>query len=565
MKTVAARRSFSLVYLVATLGMLMAYASESIAQSPRLGISGSQFTVNGSPRYLLFVSYFDAMRASAGDLDYDLKYLKNLGYDGIRIFPNWFHYRCDGSVGAGSDALFTTGSSVNPSRWGTFLSVLTAAGNHGLLVDSSFTREITFEDYKQQFRDVTIRLRGSHPHVFFDLHNEYPNGNQLTPAQVAEIARMIHTEDPARLVTVSTGENDEASAGQVAHDAGLNLAAPHTARNLSNWWAAGTLRAVNRTSDGLDGTIDGRFGAPDRPVYLQEPMPFSQFVQSGTGQRCGTLYDRTLGHARSAARAGKASGAAAATFHTRTTFDLSRGGYWFRLDSDPEQQTELEAVKPFVGLFPNEWIASADGQYRLTYQGDANLVLVGPDGVPVWASHTVHGNAGHARLRSDGNFVLFDGNGGAYWNTSTADPEASLVVQSGRIVIKQASGAILYSSADGGPGSLGGDSRIYKRQVVNSPDGRFHLVYQADGNLVLYREDWVAVWASNTVNPSASPFAIFQSDGNLVLYQSNGDAYWNTGTWGNPGARLAVQDDGNVVIYRADGSAAWDRLGFSHP
>jgi hypothetical protein len=452
---------------------------------------------------------------------------------------------------------------VNPSRWGTFLSVLTAAGNNGLLVDASFTREIRFEEYKQQFRQVTIGLRGSYPHVFFDLHNEYSIGNQLTPAQVADIARMIRSEDRARLVTASTGENDEAAAGKVAHDSRLNLAAPHTARNLSNWWAAGTLRAVNRTSDGLDGTIDNRFGAPDRPVYLQEPMPFSQFVQSGTGQRCGTLYDRTLGHARAAARAGRASGAAAATFHTRTTFDLSSGGYWYRLDSDPEQRTELEAVKPFVGLFANDWIASADGQYRLTYQGDANLVLVGPDGIPVWASNTAHGNAGHARLQSDGNFVLFDGNGNPYWNTNTSDRGASLVVQSGRIVIKQASGAILYSSGAGGPGRLNVGSRMYKGQVVNSADGRFHFVYEADGNLVLYGEDWKAVWASNTVNPSTWPFAIFQDDGNLVLYQSNGEAYWHTGTFGNPGARLHVQDDGNVVIYRTNGSAAWDR--FSHP
>jgi hypothetical protein len=32
---------------------------------------------------------------------------------------------------------------------------------------------------------------------------------------------------------------------------------------------------------------------------------------------------------------------------------------------------------------------------------------------------------------------------------------------------------------------------------------------------------------------------------------------WASNTDGNPGARLVVQDDGNVVIYRTDGIARW--------
>lgn len=31
---------------------------------------------------------------------------------------------------------------------------------------------------------------------------------------------------------------------------------------------------------------------------------------------------------------------------------------------------------------------------------------------------------------------------------------------------------------------------LYPDETVSSADGRFHLRYQSDGNLVLYREDW---------------------------------------------------------------------------
>ncbi len=61
--------------------------------TPTFAISGSQFTVNGTPMFLLFLSYFDAMRRSndgdrnAGGLDTDFQYIKSQGFDGVRIFP----------------------------------------------------------------------------------------------------------------------------------------------------------------------------------------------------------------------------------------------------------------------------------------------------------------------------------------------------------------------------------------------------------------------------------------------------------------------------------------------
>src|SRR5437879_4577584 len=92
---------------------------------------------------------------------------------------------------------------------------------------------------------------------------------------------------------------------------------------------------------------------------------------------------------------------------------------------------------------------------------------------------------------------------------------------------------------------------------IRSNDGRFMVVYQGDGNLVLYRNrDGRPLWASNTAGWPVG-VCIMQSDGNLVIYDPVGCAIWSSHTAGNLGSGLVVQNDGNVVIYRPDGRPIW--------
>jgi len=97
---------------------------------------------------------------------------------------------------------------------------------------------------------------------------------------------------------------------------------------------------------------------------------------------------------------------------------------------------------------------------------------------------------------------------------------------------------------------------LLANQKKTSSDGRFQLIYQGDGNLVLYQIGLGALWASNTWGTSPGQ-AIMQGDGNLVVYDASGRALWASGTWGNPGSSLSVQSDGNVVVYRPAGPAIW--------
>jgi lysophospholipase L1-like esterase len=107
-----------------------------------------------------------------------------------------------------------------------------------------------------------------------------------------------------------------------------------------------------------------------------------------------------------------------------------------------------------------------------------------------------------------------------------------------------------------------GPRRIVPGRSWPSLRGQFHLVLQADGNLVLYGPQRRALWASGTEGQPAAE-AVMQPDGNLVVYGTRrgnrvgtGRALWASGTNGLVGADLRIQDDGNVVIYHK-GRAAW--------
>ena len=110
--------------------------------------------------------------------------------------------------------------------------------------------------------------------------------------------------------------------------------------------------------------------------------------------------------------------------------------------------------------------------------------------------------------------------------------------------------------AGGGPDTLSTHQVLDPGQSISSHDGRFALVYQADGNLVLYNRDGAPVWHTGTYG-SAAGRVLMQLDGNLVVYDASGAPVWASGTAGFEGAWLIVQNDGNLVIYTPSGAPVW--------
>jgi hypothetical protein len=87
-------------------------------------------------------------------------------------------------------------------------------------------------------------------------------------------------------------------------------------------------------------------------------------------------------------------------------------------------------------------------------------------------------------------------------------------------------------------------------------DGRFTVILQADGNLVLYAPGTKPLWASNTADPTVWD-AVMQSDGNLVVYNRDQVPLFATCTDGHPGAWAVIQNDGNFVVYDAANKPLW--------
>ena len=106
-----------------------------------------------------------------------------------------------------------------------------------------------------------------------------------------------------------------------------------------------------------------------------------------------------------------------------------------------------------------------------------------------------------------------------------------------------------------GCGILASGASLATGQSVKSCDGRFTLVIQGDGNLVLYQAGVGALWANYVFGTGHTLH--MQGDGNLVVYNNIGQARWHTSTHGRNGAYLAVQNDGNVVVYSTTSQPLW--------
>lgn len=106
-----------------------------------------------------------------------------------------------------------------------------------------------------------------------------------------------------------------------------------------------------------------------------------------------------------------------------------------------------------------------------------------------------------------------------------------------------------------GCGRLVPGQQLSPNQTLSSCDGRFRLVMQGDGNLVLY-QGGRALWHTST-NGRGGHQAVMQGDGNFVLYTAGSAPLFHTHTNGRPGSYLALQNDGNLVVYQG-GTARWN-------
>ncbi|MFF9147249.1 tyrosinase family protein [Streptomyces sp. NPDC014861] len=95
----------------------------------------------------------------------------------------------------------------------------------------------------------------------------------------------------------------------------------------------------------------------------------------------------------------------------------------------------------------------------------------------------------------------------------------------------------------------GGDS-------IGSGDGRYRLVYETDGNLVLYQDgERTPRWSSGTQR-RAPGMCVMQMDGDLTIDDADGQRVWSLGTDGH-GNRLRLTEEGALEVSGLSGEVAW--------
>jgi hypothetical protein len=290
--------------------------TSTLALTPTLGVSGDAFTVDRQKRFLLFVSYFDALDASDDVLDEDFRTFTTHGIDGIRLFANWWDCSTmDACTQPSPRTLMDAAGALRPPQVERLRRVLARAASQRLLVDLTFTREtvrdgdqrLDVAGYERGILAVTRELRDKAPHVLFDLQNEVEiHGFGPSPEIAGNLVRQraeIKQLDPSRLVVASTGSVDLVR--QLGARGGLDAIAFHDPR-VAGWW----------TRTGTVVSDLKKLSASPRPVYLQEPTAYQQ-----AGARSGR-DDTNVDHFRAALRDARAAGAAAWLFHTRKGFRL---------------------------------------------------------------------------------------------------------------------------------------------------------------------------------------------------------------------------------------------------
>lgn len=85
-----------------------------------------------------------------------------------------------------------------------------------------------------------------------------------------------------------------------------------------------------------------------------------------------------------------------------------------------------------------------------------------------------------------------------------------------------------------------------------SQNQKYYLIYQTDGNLVVYDSTDKVQWASDKFG---TPWRTYmQDDGNFVVYTDYSKPIWSSGVYGSQykGSKLFVQDNGDLTIYHQD-------------
>jgi hypothetical protein len=421
------------------------------AQAQKLSIQGDRFAIDGTPKFLTFITYFGAM--GAPNVINDLRLIRSLGFDGVRIWPN---------LDTGPQLMYGNGT-LRPNELARLRAILDQARLERLVVDVTFTYEhiagMTPSTARLGIMAATDALR-SYDNLLFDIQNErnVQDRRFMSEADVARIFAGIKSVDPTRIATCDNALGEDWGprwAADFTARLGLDVTAFHETR-APDWYTFATYSSIIRT-----------LRSNGRPAYLQEPMATRDSYFRYPSNDRAEYFLQAIANA-------KLAGAAAWCFHTEEGVDFRTGLPFFedRLRSFPEPEWAfVSSLKPRVILRTSnganyvvpeggggsgvraDRTAAGPGSWEiLSVSALGGGPLISGDRVTFMTSDGTHylqaAGGGGGALRAAGDSV-----GG--WETFVIERDGGGVIRHGESITLRANDTQWYVTAErGGGGSV---------------------------------------------------------------------------------------------------------------
>ena len=203
-------------------------------------------------------------------------------------------------------------------------------------------------------------------------------------------------------------------------------------------------------------------------------------------------------------------------------------------------------------------------------QKDGNLVIYNSANTPIWNTRTSGKNGAYLTIMDDGelniysrNYRCFSWTNGYHGSTTQTQQPSQPSQPSNQPSSGNSSSSASTAAANVVVDALNGTVELTPGKFYTPPQKQYVLVFQGDGNLVVYRYNsstgkaYDPVWNSGTHGNSGAR-CFLQEDGNLVIYTSSMSPIWNTRTSGKRRATLYIKDDGEIsVVSRDTNSTTW--------
>jgi hypothetical protein len=314
---------------------LLLWTSSALTAEPgrTLSISGTRFAVDGTPRFVVGVSLFDAL-GRAGVSDADLDALAQWRVDLVRVWAHW------------SEPIYAADGALTPDGRGRLLGLAERLRSRGLLLELVLLRpgQLPGQAYAafsspaarvRAVREIATALR-PYRGICFDLYNEHDHRDgPISHAEARGLRDAVKSADSARVVTISSTEYHFFDARGVLLDSGVrnlreeidqvgvDAIAPHLPRTAD--WADTTSARLTALVRAL-----AELGHP-MPVYLNE----ERRAESGQMPLPRSMYLAALA-------AASAAGAAGWVLHTSAGYALGQSSFVSALN--PEERATLQAI-----------------------------------------------------------------------------------------------------------------------------------------------------------------------------------------------------------------------------